>query len=151
MRWQWQNLKLALPNSRVSEERELRDVLWREHNLKLVFLFSFFLGSNSKGSREPWETVWSRFSEPWGPSAVRTGPYFFPIEQFLRLKEQQKWAVWGFPGRTVQSSPSLKTLINWGLSTDVCPISIFWLAIDLPFLDFLTISSMVSCNNLHFY
>ena len=36
-------LKRASPKRRFFEERELRDVLWREQNLKLVFLFLFIL------------------------------------------------------------------------------------------------------------
>ena len=112
-RWQWQNLKLALPKRRVSEERKLCDVLWREQNLKLFcFLFYFYLGLDSKGSRELWEAVWSRFSKPWGLIAVRTGPCFFPIKRFLRLKELQKWAVQDFPDQTIRSSPGFKTMIT---------------------------------------
>ena len=65
-------------------------------------IFFFFKVSNSKGSRELREAVWSRFSESWGSIAVRTSPCFFPIEGFLRLKELQKWAVQGFPGQTVR-------------------------------------------------
>ena len=46
-------------------------LLWREQNLKLFyffflfFLFFLFKGSNSKGSREPWEAVWSWFLKLW--------------------------------------------------------------------------------------
>ena len=31
----------------------------------------------------------SRFSESCGPTTVRTGPCFFPIERFLKLKKPQ--------------------------------------------------------------
>ena len=78
------------------------------------FFFFFLLGSDSKGSREPWEAVWSRFSESWDPIAVRTGPFFFfffYIERFLGLKEPEKWMVRGFSGWTVRSGPGFKTLI----------------------------------------
>ena len=58
---------------------------------KLVdnFFFFFFFSSYSKGSRELWEAVWSRFLELWGPIAVHTNPYFLYIERFLKLKEPQ--------------------------------------------------------------
>ena len=72
----------------------------------------FFPRFRFKGSKEPWEAVWSRFSKSWGPTAVRMGPCFFPIERFLRLKEPPKWAVWDFPSRTVQSGLGFKTLIK---------------------------------------
>ena len=32
----------------------------------------------------------SRFLEQYGPTTVRTGPYFFPIEWFLKLKKTTK-------------------------------------------------------------
>ena len=73
-------------------------------------VFFFFLRFRSKGSREPWGAVWSRFSKPRGLTAVHTGPYFFPIERFLKLKEPQNGAVRGFSGRIVRSDPSLKTI-----------------------------------------
>ena len=72
--------------------------------------FFFFFGLDSMESREPWESFWSRFSEPWSPITVRMGPCYFPIEQFLRLKEPQKWTVRGFFGRTVRFGPGFKTL-----------------------------------------
>ena len=53
-------------------------------------IFNFFLSSDSKGSREPWEVVWSWFSKPWGSTAVCMGPCFLHIERFLKLKEPQK-------------------------------------------------------------
>ena len=37
------------------------------------------------------------------------GHSFFSIKRLLRLKEPQKWAVWGFLGRTIRSGPSFKT------------------------------------------
>ena len=73
-----------------------------------VCVFSRF---RFKGSREMWEAVGSRFSELWGPIVIRTGPCFFPIERFLKLKELQNWAVRGFSSRTAWSGPSFKTLV----------------------------------------
>ena len=58
-------------------------------------VFFFFLDSNSKGSRELWEAVWSRFSKPCGWIAVRTVPCFFGMNRFLRLKEPCLWEVHG--------------------------------------------------------
>ena len=78
--------------------------------LCFLLLLLFFLGSDSMGSREPWEAVLLRFSEPWDPTAVCTGPCFFPIERFLRLKEPQKWTIQYFSGWTVRSCPGFKTL-----------------------------------------
>ena len=71
--------------------------------------FILFKGSDLMKSREPWEAIWSRFSKPWGPIAVHTAPYFFPIERFLRLKEPQKWAVQSFSSQTVRSGLGFKT------------------------------------------
>ena len=78
--------------------------------LCFLLLLLLFLGSDSMGSREPWEAVLLRFSEPWDPTAVCTGPCFFPIERFLRLKEPQKWTIQYFSGWTVRSCPGFKTL-----------------------------------------
>ena len=73
--------------------------------MSILLIFFFFKGSHSKGSRELWEAVRSRFSEPWGLTAVHTGPCFFPIERFLRLKEQQKMSSSRFSrsDRTIRS------------------------------------------------
>ena len=71
-----------------------------------ALIFFFFL----KGTYENCENR-SRFLEPWRPTAVCTGPCFFPIEQFLKLKEPQKWAVQDFSNRTVRSSLGFKTLV----------------------------------------
>ena len=81
------------------------------------FFFNFFYkGLDSKGSRESWKEVWSRFSELWGLIVVRMGPCFFSIEQFLRLKEPQKWAVRGFPSQIVWFGLGFKTLVIGGNS-----------------------------------
>ena len=53
----------------------------------------------------------SRFSEPHGPTRVRTGPCFFHIERFLKLKKPQNRKVHGFSGRTVRSGPDFKTMV----------------------------------------
>ena len=84
-------------------------------NVVVVVLFFFFF-LKFRWSREPWKAVWSRFSKPWGPAVVRIGPYFLHLERFLKLKEPQKWTVWGFFGRTVRFGPGFKTIIK---STDV--------------------------------
>ena len=78
----------------------------------LCFYFYFLKGLDSKGSRDPWEAGWSQFSEPWGPTAVRTDLCFFPIKQFLKLKKLQNWEVHGFSSRIIQSGPGFKTLIS---------------------------------------
>ena len=49
-----------------------------------VFFFFFFF-FKVQIQREPWETVWSRFSEPCGWTAVRTASCFFGIDRFLSL------------------------------------------------------------------
>ena len=93
--------------------------LWKHDVLPAVvfffFCFSvcffFFLSCRFKGiCREPWEAVWSRFSKPWGLTAVHTGPCFCPLERFLMLKEPQKWAVGGFSDQTVRSGPGFITM-----------------------------------------
>ena len=67
--------------------------------LFILFIIFFFLSLDSKGSREPW-----------GSTAVRTGLCFLHIEQFLKLKEPQKWTVQSFLGQTVRSGSGFKTL-----------------------------------------
>ena len=94
--------------------------LLRRRLLPFLLFFVFFFGSNSMGSREPWEPVWSWFLEPWGPTAVRMDPCFFLIERFLRLKELQNWTVRGFPGRTVPSDPGFKTLLPTRENCGIC-------------------------------
>ena len=74
-----------------------------------VFFF-FFLRFRFKKSRERWEAVWSRFSEPWDLTAVRTVLYFYFIEGFLRLKEPEKWTVRGFSSQIVWFGPGFKNL-----------------------------------------
>ena len=64
-----------------------------------IFNFSWYL-LKKKEPREPFMVL-----------MVHTSPCVFPIEQFLRLKESQKWAVRGFPGWTVRSDPGFKTLV----------------------------------------
>ena len=74
------------------------------------FFFFFFLRFKFKGSRELWEAVWSRCSEPWDLTAVYTVLYFYFIERILRLKELEKWTVRGFSSQTVWFGPGFKNL-----------------------------------------
>ena len=69
-----------------------------------ALIFFFFKGTYENCENHSW------FLKPWGLTVVRTDPYFFPIERFLRLKELQKWVVRGFSGWTIQSGPGFKTL-----------------------------------------
>ena len=75
------------------------------------FYFFFYFFFKVQIQREPWETVWSRFSEPCGWTAVWTVTCFFGIERFLSIKEPLLWEVHGFSGRTVRSGPGFKTMV----------------------------------------
>ena len=76
----------------------------------MFFCVFFFLRFRFKKSRERWEADWSRFSEPWDLTAVRTVLYFYFIEGFLRLKEPEKWTVRGFSSQIVWFGPGFKNL-----------------------------------------
>ena len=47
-------------------------------SFSMFFIFYFFLyGSDSMGSKEPWEAISLRFLEPWGPTVIHTSSCFF--------------------------------------------------------------------------
>ena len=53
-----------------------------------IFYFLFFIFFKVQIQREPWETVWLRFSKPCGWTVIRTVPCFLDIDRFLSIKNR---------------------------------------------------------------
>ena len=96
------------------------------------------ISQNSPEELKQKETVWTSKTDLGSQNrTVRTGPYFFPIEQFLKLKKLQNWEVHDFSGRTVQSGPGFKTsLMKWPSYQGCAVISTNWFGLVCSFLSF---------------
>ena len=96
------------------------------------------ISQNSPEKLKQKETVWTSKTDLGSQNrTVRMGPYFFPIEQFLKLKKLQNWEVHDFSGRTVQSGPGFKTsLMKWPSYQGCAVISTNWFGLVCSFLSF---------------
>ena len=80
-----------------------------DHNFIPVYWPKFIGKAKTKRNRSNLKN-WSRFSELYGSTTIRTGSYFFPIERFLKLKKLQNWEVHDYSCQTIRFGLGFKTI-----------------------------------------